>query len=67
MHLSIAIVHLLSIKSVAASNAAGQAKAVNSELKTVIIAPRFISSIASPDASHSNINIIQIGTYVLIT
>ena len=47
-HLSIATDHLLSIKSVAASNVAGQANAARRPLKTVLIAPCFINSIASP-------------------
>ena len=52
------------MKSVAASNTAGQARAVTSVLKTVIIAPCFISCIASPDASHGNISIIHKYTYI---
>lgn len=51
-HLSRAIVHLLSMKSVAASNVAGQANAVSRVLKTVIIAPCFINSIATPSSSQ---------------
>lgn len=52
LDLSIAIDHVLSMKSVAASNAAGQANAVKSAPKTVSIAPCFISSIAIPNASQ---------------
>ena len=62
VNLSIAIAHVLSIKSVAASNAAGQANAVKSALMTVIIAPCFISSIAIPNANQSNIDIIHFST-----
>lgn len=49
-HLSIAIDHLLSMKSVAASSVAGHANAVTRVLNTVIMAPRFINSIVSPTA-----------------
>lgn len=59
MNLSTAIVHLLSIKSVAASKVAGQASAAKSELSTVIIAPCLINSIASPTSCSRNVNIIQ--------
>lgn len=47
-NLSTATAHLLSIKSVIASNVAGKANAAKRVFKTVIIAPRFINSIASP-------------------
>ncbi|KDP39980.1 hypothetical protein JCGZ_03511 [Jatropha curcas] len=47
-NLSIAIVQVLSIKSVAASKVAGQAKAVTKVLNTVIIAPCFINPDAIP-------------------
>lgn len=55
-YLFTAIVHLLSIKSVAASNTAGQANAVKSVLNTVIIAPCFINPRAMPTASSRNVN-----------
>ncbi len=41
-------VHLLSMKSVAPSNVAGQASAVRRLLNTVNMAPRFIISFATP-------------------
>lgn len=47
-NLSTAIVHLLSMKSVAASNTAGHANAVTNVLNTVTMAPCFINSIVSP-------------------
>jgi len=59
VYLSTAIVHLLSIKSVAASSAAGQANAVTSVLNTVSIAPCFIICNARPTVCSSNINIVH--------
>lgn len=54
MYLSIAIDHLLSIKSVAAIKVAGHASAVIRELSTVIIAPCFINPIANPASAMAN-------------
>lgn len=54
MYLSIAIDHLLSIKSVAAIKVAGHASAIKRELSTVIIAPCFINPIAIPASAMVN-------------
>ena len=66
-NLSIAIVHVLSMNSVAASNATGQANAVKRPCKTVIIAPCLISSVAIPKAKHSNIGTNRIHPYSYTT
>lgn len=66
-NLSIAIVHVLSMNSVAASNATGHANAVKRPCKTVIIAPCFISSVAIPKAKHSNIGTNHIHLYSYTT
>ena len=58
VNLSTAIVHLLSMKSEAESNAAGQASAATSVPNTVIIAPRVINSIASPTTSTGHAIVI---------
>lgn len=56
MYLSIATDHLLSIKSVAASRVAGHANAARKPLKTVLIAPCFINSKASPASIAIHVN-----------
>lgn len=48
-NLSTAIVHLLSMKLVAESNAAGHANAVTNVLNTVTIAPCFINPNVRPE------------------
>lgn len=58
-NLSTAIVHLLSMKSEAEINAAGQASAATRVPNTVIIAPRVINSIASPTTSTCCVIIIM--------
>lgn len=45
------------MRSVAASNVAGQAKAVTSVLNTVIMAPCFIIDNAMPAVIHGNLRI----------
>lgn len=57
--LSTAIDHLLSIKSVTASNVAGQASAVKRVPNTVIIAPCFINPIAISTPSSHNVNTLK--------
>jgi hypothetical protein len=62
IHLSIAIDHLLSIKSAAATKVAGHANAEMIPLKTVCMAPSLINSNATPVVITGTLNKINHST-----